>query len=401
MAARTDRAVTAGSRLLEQGQRRQWEGRLTVLGTKNPATGSPIKIGVVTGGEGPEADTTGQVTTAQAAADYANDYLGGLNGHKIELVSCLTQWKASNATQCGINMIKQKVAVVIASGFGEDLYVSNVLDGKGIPYITNSSAAMAISGHPGFYLLNNPFVALGTMLALADQQNLKKGAIVIPDVPAAAVVGDLTKGMFDAAGLEQDFIQIGLNVADHTSQMQKAVDNGDQIFEITGNESFYANAIKGLHNVGFDGSIVISLSEITPTLVQQSGGLQGVVNTVPTTFDPADPDVKVYNAAIAKYAPGAKLNANDEQSFIILVSAVRMLAGRPEAVDGKSIINALDNMKAPAALFMGAGIMENCDHTNPLFPNTCTGQAIQQELDKDGKAVSSSVIDGGKYLNSF
>ena len=62
------------------------------LGEPNPATGDPIKIGFVTDGEaasfGCDED---RVATFEATVEYANEYLGGINGHPIELEHCSTE----------------------------------------------------------------------------------------------------------------------------------------------------------------------------------------------------------------------------------------------------------------------------------------------------------------------
>ena len=59
-----------------------------VLGTKNPATGTPVKVGVISNGKTPTIDNSQETPVAEATASWINDYLGGIGGHPIHLVIC-------------------------------------------------------------------------------------------------------------------------------------------------------------------------------------------------------------------------------------------------------------------------------------------------------------------------
>src|SRR4051812_44265218 len=58
-----------------------------VLGTKDPASGTPVKVGFVFDGKAPNTDSTYQLNASQAIVKYLNEYQKGLGGHPIELVS--------------------------------------------------------------------------------------------------------------------------------------------------------------------------------------------------------------------------------------------------------------------------------------------------------------------------
>ncbi len=65
----------------------------------NPATGDPVKVGLIV----PEG---GAVTTpmvregSEAAVEYLNNNGGGIGGHQIELVVCKQQEEPASATKC-------------------------------------------------------------------------------------------------------------------------------------------------------------------------------------------------------------------------------------------------------------------------------------------------------------
>src|SRR5215510_1322235 len=71
-----------------------------VLGTKNVAKGTPVKIGVISNGRTPTVDQSEETPVAQATAQWINQYQGGLGGRPIELEICDDHGTAGEATDC-------------------------------------------------------------------------------------------------------------------------------------------------------------------------------------------------------------------------------------------------------------------------------------------------------------
>src|SRR5260221_8979896 len=98
----------------------------SVLGSPNKATGTPIKIGFVYDGPGAAGDATDNFTGGKVAAQYANDFLGGINGHPIDLQGCDTTNTPAGGTQCAITLTNDKVAAVVT---GSSTYDAPVFQG--------------------------------------------------------------------------------------------------------------------------------------------------------------------------------------------------------------------------------------------------------------------------------
>src|SRR4051794_41888289 len=71
-----------------------------LLGPAEPATGSPVRIGLFNVEDNPLADLRSTGDAAAAAAAYANDHLGGLAGHRIEVVRCADKVDEAAAAAC-------------------------------------------------------------------------------------------------------------------------------------------------------------------------------------------------------------------------------------------------------------------------------------------------------------
>ena len=69
------------------------------LGTPHKATGSPYTFGVINLESGPV--TFPEVREAeQAGVDYVNNYLNGINGHPIQLATCVSDGQPATSTNC-------------------------------------------------------------------------------------------------------------------------------------------------------------------------------------------------------------------------------------------------------------------------------------------------------------
>ena len=55
------------------------------LGTKNPAKGTPVKIGLIVDGKGSQIGNTIESDVADATVKGINQYKNGISGHPIEL----------------------------------------------------------------------------------------------------------------------------------------------------------------------------------------------------------------------------------------------------------------------------------------------------------------------------
>ena len=73
------------------------------LGEPNEATGEPITIGFVSdGADAAFGSDEAIVKTFESTIQYANEYLGGINGHPIEIDHCDT-----GATPAGGNPVRR------------------------------------------------------------------------------------------------------------------------------------------------------------------------------------------------------------------------------------------------------------------------------------------------------
>jgi branched-chain amino acid transport system substrate-binding protein len=82
------------------------------LGPAHPASGSPVVFGLLNLLSGPV--TFPEVSEAeQAAAAYANQYLGGIGGHPIKIVTCATDGQPATSARCANQLLNDHPVAIL------------------------------------------------------------------------------------------------------------------------------------------------------------------------------------------------------------------------------------------------------------------------------------------------
>ncbi|MCW2529733.1 MAG: branched-chain amino acid transporter substrate-binding protein, partial [Pseudonocardiales bacterium] len=156
----------------------------SILGTPNKATGSPIVIGVNNPGKSASIDVTIEDTAIKALVSYANDYMGGINGHVIQLKVCQTTDAPAGQLDCANQAIQAKVSAVIQAS-GDDNTIKTVA-AAGIPVFEGLAASTIGLSTPGVFSVGNALATFGSPAAYAKEIGAKNSALVVIDVPAAS-----------------------------------------------------------------------------------------------------------------------------------------------------------------------------------------------------------------------
>ncbi len=367
---------------------------LSVLGEAQKATGSAVKVGLVT--DGGVAGQTGDPSAdmARATVKYLNEYKNGLNGHEIELVDCETGNVPSGATSCGAQMVEEQVIAALMPVSAQDLSVFAAMKGSGVPLVVLTSAVPDIEQDPNAFILSNPLAAFTAITTVAAENDLKTVGIPIIDVPAATgPVKELLEGPLEEAGLDLVFTPIPPSAADQTPQIVQMIDAGVDLFVPVGTATFVAGSLKAIKQNGFTGPVIIGQSPITDDFVAAvPGGLEGVINVGGNTEDPEDADVKLFAAIGEQYDVQ---NAADAPplGFQTVLTLARAVEGLEGDLTSATVSQAFSGMSEPVLKPMGGGIELQCgQELNPDKPAQCTLQGVQSVLDQAGKATSWDVF---------
>ena len=370
----------------------------SALGPKNPAKGTPVKIGLITDGKTSGTDNSIETPVSEAAVKWMNQYRNGVGGHPIDLDICVDGGDPSKSTDCANQMIQDGVAAVV---FGSNQFSVNSwtpLHAAGIPvFVFGSGTPQLIDDPDSTFVLGSPSAQQSLIIGAAKAQKTKKVSGVIIDVPAAT---DLFKDTtpYKKAGLQFTMTPVALGTADMTPQMQKVVTtNPKGVVHVVGNDSFCIAAFNGLRTAGFKGQVTTipqCFSDATRTAVP-ADFLKGMKISASGPIDtPKDPSIKQYYAVLDKF--GASDVDKSRQTGLSMFQGITGVSVATQNLKGaatpKTVIAAAKAM--PWSVLPGTGgIHIRCNgKADPTVPGSCTAASLVATLDAQGKASSYTKV---------
>lgn len=373
-----------------------------VLGEANPATGEPVKIGLLTEG-GSDAIGSQSATTeqgAELAVAYANEYLGGIGGRPIELVTCGSGATPAGAQDCGNQMVEQGVVAVTMpfNGFGEA--TAPIITGAGIPYFTGSANSAAELTAPGAFAYSGGYPGtLGAFAQHAADQGFGKFAMIVIDVPAATQAAQQLGGIvFGNVGVEFEVITAPPGTPDLTPQLQAAVDGGADAIGLTGDVTFCTSFLQAYQTLALEVPKYVIGPCVDPTVIDSLGDVLGG-SFIATNSSGEGADVDLYAAIVDKYGEGEDIDPDPAISVGVAAgtSAVMNLVRALEGLTGditKDTVMAQIKAAADVPVWLAEGQTFTCDgKAIAIMPNICTAEFFVGTLTAEGQIEDPVSVD--------
>jgi branched-chain amino acid transport system substrate-binding protein len=374
-----------------------------VLGTKNPAKGSPVKIGFVTNDANAKSDNSIETPVANATVKWLNDYMRGVGGHPIELVRCVDLAEPGKGTDCANQMIADKVAAVV---IGSNAVLENVwtpLNAAGIPVFIFASGNPSILADPNNSFIFGPGSAalFNLMIGTAKETKAKKVTVVAIDVPAATQVykDPATTALFQQEKLQLELVPVAGGTADMTPQMQRVTSgNAKGVVFVIGNDTFCIAAFNGLRTAAFEGTVTAvpqCLSDATRTAVP-ADFLEGIRISATAPIDnPKDPSIKQYYAVLDKY--GASSVDKSRITGLSMFQGVTGLDVATQKLKGEvtpQTVSAAAKAMPWSVVPGTGGLHARCNgKANPAQPAVCMTASLAATLGADGKAKKYTTVN--------
>lgn len=360
------------------------------------ATGTPVKIGFMVPEGGPAVDEPDARVAAVAAVDYANEHLGGIGGHPIELDICKSQEDAASATSCANQFVQNGDVGVVIADTGQGHVVAPIVTGADLAYTSYAILGSELTLPGVFAWTGGAAVQLGAMAKAALESGATSLALFVTDVgDVVAGITALAQPTFDAIGVDLNVVAIPPGTPDATSQVTAGIKDNPGAIGIIGDGTMCTSTLKGLTTAGFTGTKYVIASCVVPSVVSAVGdALDGAVDLSWTAIDGESDESKLYRAIMAKYAPDTALNnyaPAGYQSMFGFIRAVNAGLGdnEPTAANVISAIRAAKDVPLP----LGAGVTMTCDGKQvPGLPAICGNATLAQTLDADGKATDLTII---------
>jgi len=338
----------------------------SAFGTPKKATGTPYVFGMIN-------DETGAVTFPEArqgsiaAADYVNDYLGGINGHPIKIDSCIGDGTPATAARCANQLVAaHPVAILGAADVGAPASIpiyqhANLAYLGGIPFTPVPETAPNSIQFWSVSVGDNAAAAVYAGKTLG----IKSVAIVYFSNPQGESLLPQITPVFKAAGVTTvKDIPLSPTTPDPSPQAALVESSGAQLVYVDVPNGC-GNVLKALKSVGYSGKIMgIDPCGAPPVIAAAAGGANGMYIASPFLLQSgSSPQAQLFQAAMKKWAaPGALIDSISTAGFATVMNVQQVLSKVPGTPTTASIL---------AAFRSGT-------HQNFLsHPYTCNGQALK------------------------
>jgi branched-chain amino acid transport system substrate-binding protein len=336
------------------------------LGTPHKATGTPYVFGMIN-------DETGAVTFPEArqgsiaAVDYVNNYLNGINGHPIQIDSCIGDGTPATAARCANQLVADHpLAILGAADVGGPASIpiyahANLAYLGGIPFTpVPETAANSIQ----FWS-----VSVGDNAAAAVYAGKKLGVtsvaiIYFSNAQGESILPQITPTLKAAGVTKITDVPLSPTSPDPSPQAALVEGSGAQLAYVDVPNGC-GNVLKALKSVGYSGKIMgIDPCGAPPVITAAAGGANGMYIASPFQLQSgSSAQAQLFMAAMKQYAaPGTLVDSISTAGFATVMNVQQVLS---------TIKGTPTTAEILAAFTTG---------THPNFlshPYTCNGQALK------------------------
>lgn len=374
-----------------------------VLGAPNPATDAPVTVGFVTAEGGTAANLPETRESAEAAVAYANEYLGGIAGHEIELLTCEDRSDGASATACANRFVEEDVVAVVAGQVADEGLYMPALEAAGIPWIISSPTGGAALNSPVSFGISGGFIGgMGAMAALAQEEGMDRVVFFGIDVPAFTAAFDaLGVPTFEQAGVTADIVPIPPGTPDATPQVTAGLSDGADMVVLVAEQTLCKALLPAVHSLAPDVTLVTGDLCADPDVIETVGAatLEGalVYNAAASLGD--DDGGQLFRAVMEQYAPDTAPQGKTGAGFIAtlaLVGAVNQVSPTGD-LTAAVVLDAMETAVDVPIPGWPDGTF-TCDHTAFAgAPALCSTAALFATV-AEGALTGHEAHDGGDFL---
>ena len=299
------------------------------LGTPKKASGAPLTFGLLNLEAGPVTFPEYR-QAAEAGAQYVNNYLGGIGGRPIKLVSCATDGQPATSARCASQIIDKKPVAILggadigAPGAFKVYQRAKVAYVGGIPFTpVESNAPNSII----FISISTGDNAAAVKYA-AQNLGVKKAAVIYTDDTQGKATGlGVIVPAMKKSGIDVKAVPVAPNAADFASVAASAISSSPDLVYVN-SPNACPGILKALKSVGYGGKLMgIDPCSSPPALKAAGAAAEGLYFAQPfQSPDSGTPDAKTFLAAVQKYGPAnLALDSIAESGFSSVVNVAKQL----------------------------------------------------------------------------
>lgn len=293
-------------------------------GTKNVAGGNPVVIGVLYTDDNPIGIAPEIKSAGEAAADYVNSH-GGIGGRPVKIVACNGMNNAQNDAQCATQFVNSGVVTVEGlDGFWGGVGVS-IIGKAGIVNQTLPISGPEFSA-PNAYPWEGSGVTASAAAASYFVQQKLTSACAYQDIPSfqQQCADDFQKPA-ESLGANPQLVTIPPTANDLSQYAVKLQQTGAKGVLVVAGSPATPDLIKAAAQMGYKPQWILP-SQRPDFFTTVGAAADGAIfyDDLVDSSDPTNADAAVFRAAMAKWAPGAVLDAFSIMTFSNIVTLARL-----------------------------------------------------------------------------
>jgi branched-chain amino acid transport system substrate-binding protein len=359
-------------------------------------SGAPVTVGVIYTANNQGNNEPGIPAGANAAADYINKELGGVNGHPVKVLACNGMNAPENDTACATRFVNSGAVDVVGL---DGLWGSNgqpIVAKAGIINQTTPLSAGEFAGATSFPFDGGPLAGAGAVASYVLSKGWKSVACVYLDLASIKPSCDQSfAGPLQAAGVKYVSVAVPPTATDYAQYAQAATVNKPQAILMLQGPSQNARFVQAASQLGITTQYFAPNITAQPSYFNVGALANGTIFYFPTRVwtDTTDQDIKTFVAAMQKYAPGAAVNAATLQGFAGVMNIQRLGAKMSGGLTAASFAAALKHV-SDFQSFAGP-VLNASDHLPGLANVYLTGAYLYTYSDgkftPDGSGLTSAV----------
>jgi branched-chain amino acid transport system substrate-binding protein len=239
----------------------------------------PIRIGMINQEDTPLGSFPEMRFAADAAVNWINAELGGVDGRPLELVWCVSAFSAEESQACAQELVQDDVVALVGGINVMAQSALPVLEQNGVPIVGGIPAGLAEQRSDLVFAFSGGTVgAMAAMLQHAVDNGAKKAVVAYGDFDAFEVSADYARRVGEYLGLEMKLVKFPVVATDFLPVLTQAADFGADAVIVGAADSACVPVMQTFRDLDIDAQLYLTgACAAEPIIAAAEGANLGVV----------------------------------------------------------------------------------------------------------------------------
>lgn len=377
-----------GTSIVERLAGRDWFlGTVPDLPVQADSSLEPIKIGMINQENSPAGSFPELRFAAEAAINWINAELGGVDGRPLELYPCITEFSPESSQACAQELVLEEVVALVG---GLDVLAHGalpVLEENGLPIVGGIPAGLAEQRSPSSFAFSGGTAGgMAAFMKHAADQGYEKAFIAYGDFESFQIASEeYGARVGESLGLDVRTNPFPLFGADYNRVLNDAKAFGAEAVVINAADAACVPVMQGFRDLGFEGTLYMFGACAAEEIIGAADGANiGVIFNSEGPPDQGDTEGEIFDLASNQYNTGNAQAAGTVafRGMMNLYAVLQELGG--DNISSAGVVEILENAVDRESFW---GHNYTCDGEQvPGLPSLCAPQQTLMTIDGDSQA---------------